>query len=95
MSESQQLLAEYAQSGSESAFRELVTRYINLVYGTAVRCAGGDRHLAEDVTQTVFIHLARKARSFRGEVMVGGWLHRDACNVASKLLRGETPSPTA
>ncbi len=89
MSESQQLLAEYAQRGSEPAFRDLVARYINLVYGTAVRLLGGDKHLAEDVAQTVFIHLARDARRLDGQVMLGGWLHRDTCNVASKLLRGE------
>src|SRR5437899_2550319 len=89
MTETQTLLCEYVRSGSESAFRELVARYINLVYSTALRLVGGDSHLATDVTQTVFIHLARNAQRFSGEVMLGGWLHRDACNVASKLIRGE------
>src|SRR5947209_11245144 len=60
MTDSQQLLEEYARSGSESAFRELVTRYLGLVYSTALRLVGGDIHLAEDVAQTVFMDLARK-----------------------------------
>jgi len=89
MTDNQTLLAEYAQSGSESAFRELVGRYINFVYSTAVRLVGGDSHLGEDVTQTVFMHLARNAHRLPDNVMLGGWLHRDTCNVASKLMRGQ------
>ena len=89
MTESQQLLAEYAENGSEEAFRELVKRYIDLVYSTARRLAGGDAHLAQDIAQTVFIHLCHNARKLPREVMLGGWLHRDTCYVASKLLRQE------
>jgi len=89
MTENQLLLAKYVQSGSESAFRELVGRYLNFVYSTAVRLVGRDSHLAEDVTQTVFIHLARKAHRLPGDVALGGWLHRDTCNVASKMIRGQ------
>ena len=37
MTGSQQLLTEYAQNGSEAAFRELVTRYLDLVYSVAIR----------------------------------------------------------
>ena len=89
MTESQQLLAEYAATGSEAAFRDLVARYVDLVYSAAVRLVNGDTHLAEDVTQTVFADLARLARSLSRDVMLGGWLHRHACFVASKTLRGE------
>ena len=89
MTESQQLLAEYAAHGSEAAFRELVARYIDLVYSTALRLVNGDAHLAEDVTQAVFIHLARNARKLAPNVMLGGWLHRDTCYAASKALRRE------
>ena len=89
MTESQQLLAEYLANGSEAAFRELVARYINLVYSTALRLVDGDIHLAEDVTQTVFMHLSRKARKLSQEVMLGGWLHRDTCYVASKAMSRE------
>jgi len=47
MSDGQQLLAEYADAGSEDAFRELVARYVDLVYSAAVRLVNNDRHLAE------------------------------------------------
>ncbi len=88
MTDSRQLIAEYASTGSEAAFRELVSRYLNLVNSTALRLVGGDTHLAEDVAQTVFIHLARKARRLPSEILLGGWLHRDTCNVAAKMMRG-------
>src|SRR6266550_4475649 len=89
MTDGQQLLAQYAESGSETAFRELVTRYVDLVYSAAVRLVNGDTHLAEDVTQTVFADLARMARALSREVRLGGWLHRHTCFVASKTMRGE------
>jgi RNA polymerase sigma factor (sigma-70 family) len=89
MRETQELLREYADTGSESAFRELVERYIDLVYCTARRLVGGDAHLAEDVTQNVFVHLSRNAGKLCRDSMLGGWLHRDTCFVASKILRTE------
>src|SRR6185503_8716271 len=89
MTEACQLLRDYTEHGSEAAFRELVARYIDLVYSVAVRRAGDDPHLAEDIVQTVFTDLARKARRLRHESMLGGWLHRHACFVSSTMMRGE------
>jgi uncharacterized protein (TIGR03435 family) len=89
MNDSQKLLADYVKNGSESAFQDLVARYINLVHSTAIRLVNGDAHLAEDITQIVFVDLARKAHTLPPEVMLGGWLHRDACFVAGTTMRGE------
>lgn len=89
MTTSQQLLADYTKNNSETAFRDLVTRYIDLVFSTAIRLVGGDAHLAEDVVQTVFIDLARQAPRLSADTMLGGWLHRDTCFVAAKIMRGE------
>jgi RNA polymerase sigma factor (sigma-70 family) len=88
-SDAKMLLAAYANSGSEPAYREVVTRYLDLVYSTALRVVEGDAHLAQDVAQTVFLDLARKAGSLAGEVMLGGWLHQHARNVALTSMRGE------
>ena len=89
MTESQSLLAEYARNGSDAAFRELVTRYVDLVYSTALRLVKSDTHRAEDVAQTVFVDLARKARTLPEDVKLGGWLHRDTCLVAGHTMRSE------
>lgn len=83
------MLADYAVNGSEQAFRDLVTRYIDLVYSTAVRLVDGDTHLAEDVAQKVFTDLGRLAGTLSPEVMLGGWLHRRACHVALSTMRSE------
>ena len=89
MTDSQKLLAEYARTGSDIAFRQLVTRYVDLVYSTALRLVNGDTHRAEDVAQTVFVDLARLARTLSDDVMPGGWLHRHTCFVAVNTMRGE------
>jgi RNA polymerase sigma factor (sigma-70 family) len=89
MTDHRTLLAEYAANGSEEAFRELVSRYIDLVYSTAVRLVNGDTHRAEDVAQTVFADLARLAGKISQDVMLGGWLHRRTWYVATTLMRNE------
>ena len=83
------MLAEYVANGSDTAFRELVARYINLVYSTAVRLVDGDTHQAQDVAQEVFADLARLARGLSSKVMLGGWLHRHTCFVAASTMRRE------
>lgn len=89
MTDTSQLLREYARESSEAAFRELVARYIDLVYSVALRQVGGDQHLAQDIAQTVFADFARKARSLPPDVTLGGWLHRHTCFVASNVRRAE------
>src|SRR5258706_13947663 len=74
--DSNALLHDYAEHGSESAFAELVRRHVNLVYSAALRRCAGDSALAEEITQTVFTDLARKARSLPREAWIAGWLYR-------------------
>ena len=48
-----------------------------------------DTHLAEDVTQGVFVALARDARQLLGRPVLSGWLHRTARNLAANVVRAE------
>lgn len=81
-----ELLRRYTQQGAEDAFRELVSRHLDLVWGVARRVTG-DADLAKDVAQTVFTDLARKARSLSAQTSLPGWLHRAAWLAAAKLVR--------
>lgn len=87
MTDDLQLLRRYASDGSEAAFRELVERYLDLVYSTALRRVGNDTHLAQDVSQLVFTDLARKARLLPRNVVLAGWLHRATRFAAAQLVR--------
>jgi len=66
----QELLREFVESGSEGAFQCLVDRHINLVFATALRRLR-DAGTAQEITQNVFVALARKAAWLRGELGAG------------------------
>ena len=83
-----ELLAEYARSGSEPAFAALVARHVNLVYSAALRFTGNPHH-AEEITQAVFVTLARKAGSLRSGVVVSGWLYQTARLTAANFVKSE------
>lgn len=83
-----ELLAGYAREGSESAFRTLVSRHVHLVFATALRQAG-NRQLAEEITQSVFVVLARKAPSLARHETIAGWLHRTALLESKARIRAE------
>ena len=83
-----ELVRGYARQNSEAAFAELVRRRINLVYSVAMRFTGnpGD---AEDVTQAVFILLARKAAGLSNRTVLTGWLYETTRLTAAGFLRGQ------
>ena len=82
----QQLLRDYAETRSEAAFAELVLRHVDLVYSAATRMVR-DVHLAEDVTQNVFVAFARDARELADRPVLSGWLHRTTQNIAAQMVR--------
>jgi RNA polymerase sigma factor (sigma-70 family) len=88
MIDDRQLLARYVREGSQEAFAELVKRHLNFVYSAALRQVRS-REIAEDISQIVFVNLARKARSLPDQTVLAGWLHRDTRFTALDLLRAE------
>jgi len=82
----QQLLRDYRENRSETAFSELVRRHVDHVYSAALRMVR-DAHLAQDVSQGVFVALAMNAGQLVDRSTLSGWLHCTARNLAVKLVR--------
>ena len=83
-----ELVREYAIRNSEPAFETLVRRHVSLVYSVALRQVGNPAH-AEEITQAVFLILARKAARLRSDTVLAGWLHETARFASASFLRGE------
>src|SRR4051812_16072730 len=85
------LLRAYAGGGSGEAFAALVARHADLVHSAAMRQVH-DSHLAEDVTQAVFILLAQKARKLvatpaASRPRLAGWLYNAARYASRNALK--------
>ena len=81
------LVQRVAESGDERAFSELYDRYGGLVYGAGMRYLG-DRTLAEDLVQDVFVSVWRNAASFdSSKAGFSTWVYRIARNRAIDLAR--------
>src|SRR5690349_8126384 len=87
-----QLLRSYVEDGNETAFREIVDRHTGLVYGSALRQVISP-DLAQDVAQSVFTDLARKAKSLTRTLdehaSILGWLYRSTRFAALTQLRND------
>ena len=83
-----ELLAEFVRFHSEDAFSTLVGRHLHLVHSVARRHSTNS-HSAKDITQAVFIILARKAASIGSGTVLSGWLHTTAALTAANFQRAE------
>ena len=83
------LLSRYAEENSETAFATLVERHLNLAYSVARRVTRSAQ-LAEEVTQAVFIDLARNARALKPATPLVAWLHVVSRRTAIDTVRRES-----
>ena len=83
-----ELVREYASRKCEDSFTTLVSRHVNMVYSVALRQAGNAQQ-AEEITQAVFLTLARKAPSLRQSTVLSGWLFQTARLTAANFQRSE------
>ena len=86
--QSEPILTRYLKSGRGSDFERIVEAHGGMVFGTALRSTRS-RALAEEVTQEVFITLARKAAGIREPHKLAAWLHRTAIQCAANTNRRE------
>ncbi len=82
----QALVREYVAKGDQQAFAELVRRHAGWVHACARREVG-DEHLAEDVTQAVFILVCQKARTLARRGQPAAWLFRVTRYCSANALR--------
>ncbi|MEY4385743.1 MAG: hypothetical protein RLY20_1026 [Verrucomicrobiota bacterium] len=84
----QALLRQYAEQNSEAAFATLVARHVDKVYSAALRRTR-NAHAAEEITQAVFVILAKKSGRLGAKVILAGWLYETARLTAVTYIRSE------
>ena len=89
-------LAQAISRGTISCIGDLYQRHNRMVYSVCLRMTGNVME-AEDLTQDVFVHLLKKAGSFRGDSKFSTWLYRLTINqvlmhIRSSVRRREFPN---
>jgi RNA polymerase sigma-70 factor (ECF subfamily) len=85
---------EACQQGDRAAFQLLFETYKDKVFSIAVYSSGGDRAVADDVTQQIFLKLFTAIRQFRGDSEFTTWLYRlvvNACHDEHRRRRRLLP----
>ena len=73
-------LVQRFKEGDRNAYSELVRRYQNRIFSVCMRWLKGDREIAEEVSQDVFLALFRALPGFRGDAKLSTWVYRVAIN---------------
>src|SRR5258705_12070479 len=83
-----ELLRRYAERNDQDAFAQVVAEHIDMVYSACARQLN-DPHLAEEVTQAVFIILAKKAAKLPESTIPPASLHKTARDAGPNALKME------
>jgi RNA polymerase sigma-70 factor (ECF subfamily) len=85
-------LIRRAKEGDESAFGDVVKRYLSPVYAFLVRYSG-ETEVAEDATQETFVKAWKNLSRFDEARPLRPWLFKIARNSANDTLRKKRPTP--
>ncbi len=83
-----EIAGHFVKTHDEGAFNEIVDRYGDMIYRTALRITR-DTKGAEDVMQEVFLKLVEKLETFNGESNFSTWLYSVTANASFAYLRAE------
>ena len=83
-----ELIRRFTEDDDEEAFNEIVNRYTDTIYRTALRIINNPSD-AEEVLQEVFVTLIKKLDTFREESKFSTWLYRVVVNTSYMHLRAE------
>ena len=78
-----------AQRGDVGAYESLYREHAGRVHALCLRVTG-DRALAAELTQDVFVRAWERLAQFRGESVFGSWLHRLTVNLVLEQARAES-----
>lgn len=85
----EELVELYVSTTDELLFDEIVNRYANCIYGTALRITR-NHHDSEEVLQEVLLLLAKKIDTFRSDSKFSTWLYRVTLNTCYSRVRTES-----
>lgn len=84
--DSEAMLIAQSKQRNQNAFKRLYDKHLGKVYGLCLRMTG-NRALAEEATQEVFIQLWRKIDTFNGDSSFSTWLHSLTANTTISYMR--------
>ena len=84
----EKLVSSFVETQDEGAFNEIVRRYADKIYRTALRITRNPS-AAEDVLQEVFIVLMEKMNTFHAESKFSTWLYSVTAKISFSQLRAE------
>lgn len=86
LADSEITLIAQTKQRNQAAFKRLYDKYLGKVYGLCLRITG-NRSMAEEATQEVFIQVWRKIDTFAGDSAFSTWLHSLTTNTTISYLR--------
>jgi RNA polymerase sigma-70 factor (ECF subfamily) len=78
-----------AQAGDLDAFETLYRQHSGKVYALCLRLSAGEKTVATELMQDVFVRAWRRLATFRGDCAFSSWLHRLAVNSMLENARSD------